>query len=137
MAAFALNNPFVRFVLTGGFAAGVNVAVRILLSMILSYELAVVLAYLAGMTTAYILMRAFVFDRSGSSTSAEFGRFAIVNLVSLVQVWIISVGLARWIFPAVGLTWHAETIAHVIGVLSPVITSYLGHRAYTFGRRTD
>jgi putative flippase GtrA len=130
-----LNSRFVRFALSGGFAAGVNVMARILLSLALPYELAIILAYIAGMVTAYLLMRAFVFDQSGTSTTTEFGRFAIVNLVALVQVWIVSVGLARWIFPAIGLTWHGDTVAHVIGVLSPIATSFFGHRAFTFGKR--
>ena len=36
------------------------------------------------------------------------------------------------IFPAVGFTWHGETVAHVIGVLVPVVTSYLGHKHFSF-----
>ena len=59
-------------------------------------------------------------------------RFVLINLLALVQVWLISVGLANWIFPMVGLVWQAELIAHIVGVLSPVVTSYFGHRYFTF-----
>jgi putative flippase GtrA len=42
--------------------------------------------------------------------------------------------LAVIMFPAVGFTWHAETVAHVTGVVSPAVTSYLLHSSYTFGK---
>ena len=53
------------------------------------------LAYLVGMTIAYLLNRLFVFERSGRAVADEYVRFGIVNLVALAQVWIVSVGLAR------------------------------------------
>jgi len=55
--------------------------------------------------------------------------------VALGFVWVISVGLARVVFPAIGMTWHADDIAHLIGVLAPAVTSYVGHRFYTFARK--
>jgi putative flippase GtrA len=127
-----LPSAFLRFVVSGGIAAGANILARIALSQVMAYEWAVALAYLVGMATAYGLMRVFVFERSGGSATGEVGRFVLVNLVALVQVWIVSVGLARWLFPAIGFAWHADTVAHVIGVLSPVIASYVGHKHFTF-----
>ena len=129
------SNPFLRFLLTGGFAAGVNILSRIALSQIMSFQVAVVIAYLIGMTTAYVLARAFVFQRSGHRVQTEYLRFTIVNLVALAQVWLVSVGLALWLFPAIGYTFHAELVAHVIGVASPVFTSYYGHKLFTFRRK--
>jgi len=130
-----IPSAFLRFVLCGGIAAGANVVARIAFSQLMTYEIAVVLAYLVGMTVAYVLMKLFVFEPSRRSVSAEYVRFGIVNLVSLLQVFAVSVGLARWAFPALGLTWHAETIAHLIGVASPIVTSYFGHKAFTFDRK--
>lgn len=127
-----MRSPFVRFLASGGIAAGVNVLSRVLLSAVMPYEIAVAVAYLAGMLTAYLLMKLFVFEVSGRSTASELRRFALVNAVALAQVWVVSVGLARWLFPMSGFTWHADTVAHVIGVLSPVATSYFGHRSYSF-----
>lgn len=126
---------FSAFLLTGGFAALVNIGCRLALNLVMPYEVAVALAYLAGMTTAYLLAKAYVFEASGRRASAEYGRFALVNAVALAQVWIVSVTLARWVFPAAGFTWHADTVAHVIGVLSPVATSYYGHKRFTFATR--
>jgi putative flippase GtrA len=123
---------FARFAVAGGIAAAVNIASRWVFSLALIYELAVACAYLAGMTTAFLLNRAYVFERPESGVAGQFIRFATVNAVAFAQVWIVSVGLARLAFPAMGWTWHAETIAHTIGVLSPIATSYFGHKHFSF-----
>lgn len=125
-------SPFIRFLLTGGIAALVNIASRVLLSQLMRFEWAVVVAYLIGMSTAYFLARLFVFERSGQTITSEYTRFAIVNAVAIVQVWVISVALRNYIFPWVGFAWHPELVAHVIAVASPVVTSYYGHKLFTF-----
>jgi len=123
---------FLRFVVTGGIAAGVNVGVCWLLSFVMSYEMAVALSYLAGMTTAFTLARTYVFDGEGGRATMQYSRFALVNAVAFAQVWLVSVGLARGLFPAIGYTFHADTVAHVIGVGSPIVTSYIGHKKISF-----
>jgi putative flippase GtrA len=132
----AEGKRFTTFLVTGGIAALVNILSRIAFSLVMVYEVAVVLAYLAGMATAYILTRLFVFEPSGRSAQGEFFRFAVVNIVALAQVWLVSMLLARAIFPWLGFTWHTETVAHVIGVLSPVLTSYVGHQRFTFAQKS-
>jgi putative flippase GtrA len=130
-----MNLQFLKFLVTGGIAALVNLLSRYALNHVMSFEAAVVAAYLLGMATAYLLARRFVFDASGRSVASEVRRFVLVNLVALGFVWVISVGLARVVFPAIGMTWHADDIAHLIGVLAPAVTSYVGHRFYTFARK--
>ena len=137
MARTIVLGEFGRFLVTGGIAAGANVLSRWLLNFVMPFEWAVVVAYLVGMTTAYVLSKLFVFSRSGRSVGDEFFRFALVNVVALVQVWLVSVGLARYLFPAIGFTWHAEDVAHLIGVVIPAVTSYLGHRHFSFAARHD
>ncbi|WP_233350126.1 GtrA family protein [Henriciella mobilis] len=129
----AANRQFLAFVLTGGFAALCNWLSRMVLSAYMSLEIAIVVAYLIGMTIAYTLSRIFVFQKSGRSVSDEYTRFALVNVVALVQVWLVTIGLADYLLPAIGWTWRPEDIAHAAGVASPVLTSYLGHRYFTFG----
>lgn len=123
---------FIRFLVTGGLAAGVNVLSRILLGLVLGYEIAVAFAYLVGMTTAFVLARLFVFDGRHGGVQGQYTRFALVNVVAFVQVWIVSVGLDRFVFPAIGWTWQAATLAHAIGVVSPVAVSYVGHKHFSF-----
>lgn len=132
-AAFARLPALTRFLLLGGVAAGANVDARWLLQPLLGFEVAVVAAYLIGMLIAYNLFRVFVFGSSGRSIASEAWRFTLVNLVSMACVWVISVALARWLFPFLSWTWHADDIAHLVGVLSPALTSWIGHKRYTFG----
>lgn len=127
-----MSGQFLRFLSTGGIAAIVNLLSRYELNKIMSFGAAVILAYLVGMITAYVLARRFVFRSSGRSVASELKRFTIVNIFSLVLVWSISVGLAKYLFPAIGFVWHADDIAHFIGVAAPAAASYFGHRAYTF-----
>jgi putative flippase GtrA len=131
-AQFERLPPLVRFLLLGGFSAGVNLVARFVLQPALGFELAVLVAYLIGMVVAYNLFRVFVFGATERGVGSEFWRFTLVNMVALAVVWVISVGLARAVFPAVGFTWLADDIAHFIGVLSPAVTSWIGHKRYTF-----
>lgn len=128
---------FLRFLLTSGAAAGVNLGARCLFNLFVDFEIAVFISFWFGVTTAYLLAKSYVFDSSGQSPASEFRRFLGVNVVALILVWTVSVGLARGIFPAIGFTWHAEDFAHVIGVLSPAVFSYFGHRFYTFAVRAS
>lgn len=124
---------FSTFVVVGAFAAGVNWTARIGFSaMGLSLTMAVVLAYLCGMATAYILSRYFVFERTGNAVHGEIMRFVLVNLVAVAQVWLVTVGLDRWLFPRLGFNWYPAAVAHAIGVASPIVSSYFGHRFFTF-----
>jgi putative flippase GtrA len=127
------SRQFVAFMLVGGIAALVNLVARILFSYVVIYEIAIVLAFVAAMTCAFVLNRRYVFvnasDNASDNASRQYTRLAIVNLLALVQVWLISVGLVRL---AIGFIWQAETMAHAIGVVSPVITSYFAHKYYSF-----
>lgn len=127
-----ISRQFLVFLAVGGFAALVNFVSRILYNTWLSYEWAVFLAYLTGMMTAYALSRYFVFGPSDRSKMVEIYRFAIVNLVAVIQVWGISVGLARYIFPLMAFDYYPYEIAHLIGLSMPIFTSYLGHKYFSF-----
>ena len=126
---------FALFLFAGGTAALVNILSRIAFNWLMPYEVAIVVAYLCGMTTAYLLNKHFVFASSGRGIASEYTRFALVNLAAVAQVWVVSVGLARLVFPAIGFAWHAETVAHVIGVTIPVFTSYMGHKHFSFAAK--
>jgi putative flippase GtrA len=128
---------FARFIGIGGIAASANIGARWLLNFTMTFEAAVALSYLLGMITAFLLMRLFVFESSDRPVSAQLARFAMVNAISFAQVWIVSVGLVRIVLPAAGLAWHNDTVGHITGVLSPVVTSYMLHQKFSFARSRE
>ena len=123
---------FIRFVITGGIAALCNLGSRALLSRYFGYGAAVAIAYGVGMLVAFALAKLFVFSSSERRWHTELTRFAVVNCMSFVQVWAVSVGLERFVVPRVGWTFHPELCAHVVGVASPIVTSYFAHKHFTF-----
>lgn len=127
-----MTPQFVRFVLAGGIAAAANFGSRLVFSYWLEYGVAIVLAYLVGMTVAFILMRQHVFTTSRGALGPQLAKFAVVNLLAVLQTLAISLLLARWVLPGMGINSHVEAIAHLAGVLVPVVTSYFGHRMLTF-----
>ncbi|WP_210210142.1 GtrA family protein [Rhodopseudomonas palustris] len=126
------TSRFARFLLVGGAAAAINVASRVIISKFLPFEYAVALAFPIALTFAFVMSRLLVFERAESSAWGQYFRFFLVNLVALAQVWLVSVGLAKWLFPMIGWTFHSELIAHTVGVCSPVLTSYYAHKVFTF-----
>lgn len=125
---------FAAFVVTGGIAAAANLVARWLLGQALAYPLAVALAYLVGMVAAYLLARAYVFAPTGDRRR-EFARFAAVNAAGFLVVLGVSVALAERVLPAIGWHRHREDVAHLIGVMSPVVLSYYAHKRFSFGER--
>jgi putative flippase GtrA len=126
------SKDFFMFLLTGGFAAAVNWGSRIVYNIWVPYSAAIVVAYITGMITAFILAKLFVFTKSTQSTARSVFFFTLVNLVAVLQTWAVSVGLAYYVFPRLGLNWHTRDIAHLFGVAIPVFTSYIGHKKFSF-----
>ena len=126
---------FLLFVITGGVAALVNVVSRVGFSQLLRFELAVLLAYGVGMLTAYVLARKFVFLQSRTSVRSSFAAFALVNLFAVLQTWLVSVALRNWLLPLLGIVVLRDLIAHGIGVVVPVLSSYFGHKHISFRQR--
>ena len=128
-----ISTRVVLFLVAGGVAALANFGSRILLSLALPYVPAIVLAYCIGMATAFLLNRAFVFKGASNPLGHQLAWFVAVNLLAVAQTVLISLLFARWVFPAAGMDWHPETVAHALGVLVPVVTSYYGHKHLSFG----
>jgi putative flippase GtrA len=130
-SAHPLATP-IRFLLAGAAAALVNFGSRIVFNAVLPYEIAIILAYLCGMATAFLLTRQFVFRQSTEGLRHQMFWFVVVNLFALIQTLAVSLLLADIVFPRAAFTWHPETIAHAAGIAVPMFTSYIGHKRLTF-----
>lgn len=126
------SRQFVVFLVTGGTAAAVNFGSRILYNRSMPFSGAVILAYLTGMVTAFVLAKLFVFKDSAQSMGRSALFFTLVNLVAVAQTWAISMALAYYVLPAMDVTSWCKEIAHAVGVVVPVFTSYLGHKRWSF-----
>lgn len=127
-----LSRQFFAFLLTGGTAAAVNFGSRILYNFWVDFSTAIILAYITGMITAFVLAKLFVFKESRQAIHHSAFFFILVNLVAVLQTWLISMGLALYLLPSLGITRFVNEIAHAIGVAVPVFTSYIGHKRWSF-----
>ena len=100
-----VSRQFLFFLLTGGTAAAVNFGSRIVYSKWLGFSSAVILAYMTGMVTAFVLAKLFVFRESQQSVHRSAMFFVLVNLVAILQTWAISMALAFYVLPSMGVTF--------------------------------
>lgn len=130
--ARAHSTEFMRFLAAGGFAAAANILSRIGFSLWVALPVAVVLAYLVGMAVAFVLMRSYVFPPGRAGFHRQIVVFALVNIAAVVQTLVVTLLLADIILPWAGVRTHVDLIAHVAGVCVPIITSFIGHKRWSF-----
>jgi len=126
---------FIKFSIVGGFSAIVNITIRILFNNIFNFNISIFLAFFTALTTAFILNRYFVFDKSiYKSWIKEYLYFFLVNIAGLLQTVIVTFFLLYYIFPRFhfDIIYPKETIAHSIGVIIPLFTSFMGHKYLSF-----
>jgi len=122
------TREFFKFLFTGGVAAAVNFGSRFVYSQFVDFSTAVVLAYVTGMVVAFWLFSTQVFKNAATTRWQSTYRFVLVNLLGIFQTWIVSV----WVLSLVGPGGIQEALAHLGGMSLATITSYFGHRFFTF-----
>lgn len=123
---------FLGFVIAAGSSLPFNLGSRVLFSTVFSFEVAIILSQVVGMLVAFVLVRTFVFESSQRPAAAELARFSVVNLVSLAQVWLVSTGLLRVVYPLIDWTFYPEFMAHAVGLSVSAVTSFVGHKYFSF-----
>jgi len=126
------TRQFVLFLITGGVAAVVNFGSRIVYNLWLDFSTSILIAYITGMITAFVLARMFVFTETSHGVRRSAMFFALINVVAVAQTWAISLALANYALPSMGVSYLGAEIAHAVGVAFPVFTSYLGHKYWSF-----
>lgn len=132
LISLADRKQFLGFVMVGGVAATINIGSRVIFNWWMPYSAAIVVAYVCGMLTAFVLNRLFIFRETVNPLHSQAFWFTIVNLAAVAQTLVVSLLLAEWFFPVISFHWHAETVAHACGVIVPTITSFVGHKHLSF-----
>jgi len=123
---------FYLFLITGGFAAAVNFISRYFLNLWFNFSISIILSYIFGMFTAYFLSRLFVFTGSSQSIPYSILFFIFFNVFAFIQTLTISLFVYIYLLPFLNIFKYQLEISHFIGILFPVLTSYYGHKYYTF-----
>lgn len=123
---------FARYLLSGGLAALANYGSRFVFSAWAPFEVAVVLAFVVGLCTGFVLMRRFAFHESTRPATSQALWYGVINAFALAQTVAASSLMLRLVLPAIGVHQHAEALAHATGIAVPLITSYFGHKWLTF-----
>lgn len=127
-----ISRQFLMFLCTGGVAAAVNFGSCIILNQMMTFSSAIIVAYLFGMCTAFTLAKLFVFKKSTHSTLKSAFYFVIVNGFAIFQTWSITLVLAYYVLPAIGVSNYVDEMSHFVGVVFPVFTSFAGHKYFSF-----
>lgn len=120
-----------RFLLAGGFAAGVNWLVRFPLSALMPFPAAVAAAAVIGMAVGFVTYRTFVFQGSSRRIHEQLRDFVLVNAVTMLAVTI----AATFIRDALLLVMpsaFAEAIGHALAIMLGAVLNYFAHGAITF-----
>lgn len=84
------------------------------------------------MVTAFVLAKWLVFKHRDQTLGSSAFLFTAVNVVAVLQIWLIRMGLAMYLIPAIGVQlWVPET-ANALGVVVAVFTSYLVNKHFSF-----
>lgn len=126
------GNLFLRFLLCGCIAASINFFSRIYYANYFNFSYSVILAYITGMCASFILSKIFVFSKSNKNIINSGAIFLIVNLIALSLNWLVSIISYHYLSKFFGPHKSIEEISSLIGILFPVIFSYIGHRKFSF-----
>lgn len=129
------SKQFIKFLVAGGLAATINFSSRFIYSTFVDFSLAVILAFCTGLASGYVLAKLYVFGKSQNTTRQEIALYILINLLALIQTWVISILLANYMLATMVAQNLSEGIAHFVGVISPVFTSFIGHKYLTFRQK--
>lgn len=129
------SRQFLLFLLVGGTAAAAQWLSRFAFGAVMPYAAAVACAYVVGMVVAFLLNRRFVFPAAGPDLRQQFLRFVAVNALAFVLVWAVAMVIGDILLPRFMDKAVAHAVGHGIGIMSPVVLSYVLHKRFTFKQR--
>jgi putative flippase GtrA len=127
-----MSLQFSFFLLSGALASLLNWSSRFLFSQFFNFQTSIVLAFIVGLLSGFILMRLFVFKKSQNSIKSQALRYLIINMLALAQTFAVSVLMLNVLLRFIEDKAVSEAISHAMGIVVPVFTSYLGHKHFSF-----
>ena len=102
----------------------------------MSFEIAVMAAYIVGMTVGYLLYKHYVFPGSDAPLGVQIRNFVLVNFIGIIIVATLSSVLANQVLPnLIGAKDLREALAHGLAIGTSAATSFVGHKWVTFARQ--
>jgi putative flippase GtrA len=126
-----LSRQFAGFLAVGGLAALLHWLSRVLLSALMPYSAAVALAYVVGMSVAFVLNSYYVFPTSDKPVARQARDFVAINLAFFPVVWVTAMGLNE-VLPRMGIVQYSEEVAHALAISLPVLATFLLYKFYAF-----
>jgi putative flippase GtrA len=122
-----------RFIVTGVTATGANLAAVWLARRFASFDVALIAGIAAGVTVSFLLSKMFAFDsKAWDRAGGEATRFLLVYAVGCGFYWAVAMLVGR-AGPGFGVTPQlAETGGVLAGAGVMMVTTYLGHRFFTY-----
>lgn len=127
-----LTPQFFKFLMVGGLAAFLHWMARYLLTPLIGYVWALVLAYAFGIFVGYTLNAWLVFSEAKTKRRQQVIYFTVFNLLMAPVVIGVAYVLSEYVFKWAGWTYHPREFAHAIGVASPIFFNFLLHKFFTF-----
>ena len=126
------SKEFLRFLYAGGLAAIVNFLSRIFFNLWFDFSTSVYLAFAVGLVTAFFFKKQFVFTEGKQPIMHSIGFFILVNIIGLLQTLAITMACFYYALPYLGIVKMTHEISHALGLIAPIITSYIGHKKLSF-----
>jgi putative flippase GtrA len=132
-AAAADIREFARFFVAGVTATVGNIIAVWFARFFVSFEIALLVGIAVGVTISFILSKLFAFaSRSWERAGGEAGRFLIVYAMSCAIYWVMALVCGRFVLVHVVAPRTAELGGVFIGAGTMMLTSYFGHRFFTY-----
>lgn len=126
------SRQFLHFLIAGGIAAAVNFCVGFSLSGLLPFHGDIIAGHLSGMVVAFILFGRKVFEESSNKQATQVLIFVAVNAAAMTQTYVVYYLLVHMVFSHLESVVYADVIARAIAIITPIFTSFLGHKYFTF-----
>jgi energy-coupling factor transport system substrate-specific component len=127
-----LVNRATKFLLCGGSAAAINWLARFVLSAVMPFTPAVVLAQGVGMAVGFALYRTIVWRDAQVPWRRQLGMFVLVNTATGLLVLAVAVALVRLGAALGGPGTIVEAVAHAAAIAFGAVANFAGHQFLTF-----